>query len=43
MIYFDMDGVLAKYYTLEEIGDISRINEKGISEISHLSKEGWSF
>lgn len=29
MIYFDMDGVLAKYYTLEEIGDPSKINEKG--------------
>ena len=29
MIYFDMDGVLAKYYTLDELGDVSRINEKG--------------
>ena len=29
MIYFDVDGVLAKYYTLEEIGDASKINEKG--------------
>lgn len=29
MIYFDIDGVLAKYYTLEELGDPSRINEKG--------------
>ena len=29
MIYFDMDGVLAKYYTLEEIGNPSKINEKG--------------
>lgn len=29
MVYFDMDGVLAKYYTLEEIGDLNKINEKG--------------
>lgn len=29
MIYFDMDGVLAKYYTLEELGDLSKINKKG--------------
>ena len=29
MIYFDMDGVLAKYCTLEELGDTSKINEKG--------------
>lgn len=29
MIYFDMDGVLAKYYTLEELGDPSRINKRG--------------
>ena len=29
MIYFDIDGVLAKYYTLEELGDPSKINKKG--------------
>ena len=29
MIYFDMDGVLAKYYTLEELGDLSKINKRG--------------
>lgn len=29
MIYFDMDGVLAKYYTLEELGDPNKINKKG--------------
>lgn len=29
MIYFDMDGVLARYYTLEELGDLSKINKKG--------------
>ena len=28
-IYLDMDGVLAKYRTLEEIGSISRIYQKG--------------
>lgn len=29
MIYFDMDGVLARYYTLEELGDPNKINKKG--------------
>ena len=29
MIYFDMDGVLAEYYTLDELGDLSKINKKG--------------
>lgn len=29
MIYFDIDGVLAKYYTLEELGDLNKINKEG--------------